>query len=76
MSLETASCMPGGRLEQRAVVADAERGAAPGPGEEALDELEFAEGGHVAADYRRRLRGSVAGTGQYPVAARRTASLQ
>ena len=43
MSVETASVMPGVGCEQRAVVADAERGAARRPREEALDELELAE---------------------------------
>ena len=57
------ACIPGVGCEQRAVVADAERGAPHRPREEARDQLEFAEigmGGRLSARGSRR---SAAATG-------------
>ena len=61
---------PGRRLQERAVVADAERGAPHRPREEALDELEFAEVrpwcGRLSARGSQRRRAATGGNIRSP----------
>ena len=72
---ETGELHAGVGCDQRAVVADAERGAARGPREEALDELEFAEGGHGRGRLWASPSPAAARPGEHPVR-RAGASLQ